>query len=138
MFNVLIGDTDDHARNHAAFVSGEGLRLTPAYDLCPQPRTGNVASQAMRVVGERADATLAACVAFAPAWRLSTVDAVGIVESQVRALIGAWPAVTEEARLDDATRRSLWRRSVLNPYAFEGDADWLAALRERVDRAAFA
>ena len=136
VFNVLIGNTDDHARNHAAFVRGEELRLTPAYDLCPQPRTGGVASQAMRLLGERADATLAACVASAPAWRLSTADAVRIAEFQVRALIDAWPAVTEEASLDDATRRSLWRRSVLNPYAFEGDADWLASLRARVDRTA--
>ena len=136
VFNVLVGNTDDHARNHAAFVRGERLSLTPAYDLCPQPRTGNVASQAMRILGARADATLAACVASAPAWRLSTAEAIGIVESQVRTLIDAWPAVIEEARPDDATRRSLWRRSVLNPYAFEGDADWLATLRARVDRTA--
>ncbi len=30
-FNVLCGNTDDHARNHAAFWDGYSLRLTPAY-----------------------------------------------------------------------------------------------------------
>ena len=33
-FNILCGNTDDHGRNHAAFV-GELPQLTPAYDSCP-------------------------------------------------------------------------------------------------------
>jgi len=39
-FNILTGNSDDHARNHAAFWDGERLTLTPAYDICPQPRAG--------------------------------------------------------------------------------------------------
>ena len=27
-FNILVGNTDDHARNHAAFWDGEMLKLT--------------------------------------------------------------------------------------------------------------
>jgi serine/threonine-protein kinase HipA len=45
-FNILVGNTDDHARNHAAFWDGRMLTLTPAYDICPQlgkhGRTGDV------------------------------------------------------------------------------------------------
>ncbi len=37
-FNILVGNTDDHARNHAAFWDGQMLTLTPAYDVCPQVR----------------------------------------------------------------------------------------------------
>jgi serine/threonine-protein kinase HipA len=44
VFNILCGNTDDHARNHAAFWNGTELTLTPAYDICPQGRTGNEAS----------------------------------------------------------------------------------------------
>ena len=44
-FNVLCGNTDDHARNHAAFLDGRMLTLTAAYDICPQGRTGNEASR---------------------------------------------------------------------------------------------
>src|SRR3546814_12149439 len=51
VFNILCGNTDDHARNHAAFWDGKMLELTPAYDICPQSRTGNIASQAMLIVG---------------------------------------------------------------------------------------
>lgn len=46
IFNVLIGNTDDHARNHAAFWDGDYLCFTPAYDLCPQLRVGREATQA--------------------------------------------------------------------------------------------
>ena len=42
VFNILCGNTDDHARNHAAFWDGARLTLTPAYDICPQSRAGNV------------------------------------------------------------------------------------------------
>jgi serine/threonine-protein kinase HipA len=33
VFNVLCGNTDDHARNQAAFWDGEMPTLTPAYDI---------------------------------------------------------------------------------------------------------
>jgi serine/threonine-protein kinase HipA len=38
---ILCGNTDDHARNHAAFWDGTTLMLTPAYDICPQGRAGH-------------------------------------------------------------------------------------------------
>lgn len=57
VFHVLCGNTDDHARNHAAFWDGARLSLTPAYDLCPQNRTGNVAGQAMRITGRTTEAS---------------------------------------------------------------------------------
>lgn len=46
VFNILVGNKDDHAKNHACFWDGNRLGLTPAYDLLPQRRkdrrpTGN-------------------------------------------------------------------------------------------------
>jgi hypothetical protein len=46
-FNVLIGNADDHAKNHAAFWDGQWLQLTPAYDLVPRTRAGQEANPAM-------------------------------------------------------------------------------------------
>src|SRR3546814_10321073 len=51
VFNILCGNTDDHARNHAAFWDGATLTLTPAYDICPPGRTGQEATQAMLISG---------------------------------------------------------------------------------------
>ena len=46
-FNIVCGNTDDHGRNDAAYVTMTGLRLTPAYDICPQARSGSAVNQAM-------------------------------------------------------------------------------------------
>ena len=59
VFNIVCGNTDDHARNHAAFWDGKQLTLTPAYDICPQSRTGNEASQAMLITADSRRSTLA-------------------------------------------------------------------------------
>ncbi|MCU0698722.1 MAG: type II toxin-antitoxin system HipA family toxin [Myxococcaceae bacterium] len=37
VFNALTSNTDDHPRNHAAIAWDETWRLSPAYDLVPQP-----------------------------------------------------------------------------------------------------
>ena len=47
VLDTVCGNTDDHARNYAAFWDGQTLRLTPACDICPQGRTGPEASQAV-------------------------------------------------------------------------------------------
>jgi len=60
-FNILCGNTDDHARNHAAFWDGKNLRLTSAYDVCPQSRLGEEAGQAMRIVGNNNRSQLVLC-----------------------------------------------------------------------------
>ena len=62
VFNILCGNTDDHARNHAAFWDGEMLTLTPGYDICPQGRTGNEASQAMLISGNNRMSRVISCI----------------------------------------------------------------------------
>ncbi len=53
MFNICVSNTDDHARNHASLYrfapAGIDLALTPGYDICPQPRSGESAEQAMAI-----------------------------------------------------------------------------------------
>ena len=61
VFNILCGNTDDHARNHAALWDGKTMSLTPAYDICPQGRSGNEASQAMLIVGDKRSSQLETC-----------------------------------------------------------------------------
>ncbi len=65
IFNILCGNTDDHARNHAAFWNGKDLSLTPAYDICPQGRSGNEASQAMLISGNNNLSQIKICIASA-------------------------------------------------------------------------
>ena len=124
-FNVLVGNTDDHARNHAAFWDGAWHSLTPAYDISPQSRAGREASQAMQIHASGRRSQLSLCLAAAPRFRLGAEAAVGIMKAQIATIRERWEDVTAEARLDPGDRRLLWRRQVLNDLAFEGLEDRL-------------
>jgi serine/threonine-protein kinase HipA len=120
VFNILCGNTDDHARNHAAFWDGKSLTLTPAYDVCPQPRTGNEASQAMLIHGDNRMSQLSVCLAAAPNFLLDTETARVIVKHQVQSIRKNWNRVCNQARLSATDRQFFWHRQFLNPFAFFG------------------
>lgn len=120
VFNILCGNTDDHARNHAAFWDGRMLALTPAYDLCPQPRTGQIAGQAMLIAGDRNDSRLALCLEAAPAFQLPVDQARRLITAQIEAIEASWDEMCDAAAMKPAERDALWGRQFLNPYAFEG------------------
>lgn len=120
VFNILVGNTDDHARNHAAFWDGHVLTLTPAYDICPQARHGQIATQAMLVKGDDRSSRIATCLAAAPQFLLSEENAVDIIGNQVECIEHHWPTVCEESALNEIDRNLLWGNQILNPYAFEG------------------
>jgi len=120
VFNVLCGNTDDHARNHAAFWDGRWMTLTPAYDICPQPRTGNEASQAMLINGGNRMSQVASCIEAAPAFHLSPDEALEIARRQKLKIRDNWDSVCDEARLSEIDRAMLWGRQFLNPYSLTG------------------
>lgn len=120
VFNILCGNTDDHARNHAAFWDGAMLTLTPAYDICPQGRAGNEASQAMRISGTDNMSCLKSCMEAAHHFQLSQAQASSIITAQIDCIKANWDAVCDEAALPEVDRKLLWGRQFLNPFAFEG------------------
>jgi len=119
-FNILVGNTDDHARNHAAFWDGKHFSLTPAYDICPQSRTGREANQAMKIHGEARQSQLMTALRLAPACQLDEAGAAGIIIELVECIAASWDAIVVEADLSDIDRRLFWRRQFMNRYAFEG------------------
>jgi serine/threonine-protein kinase HipA len=122
-FNILVGNTDDHARNHAAFWDGRMLTLTPAYDICPQARNTGRATQAM-IIGDAADpfkeSQVAGCVERAHLYQLSRSDAAAIVDRQIDVIKRNWAEVCEQAELSETARSYFWKRQFLNDYALEG------------------
>jgi serine/threonine-protein kinase HipA len=117
VFNVCIGNTDDHARNHAAFWDGRQLTLTPAYDLCPQPRSGEKAAQAMAVSrdGQRAS-QLQVCLDAAAEYHLDRAEAAAIIDQQLTVISEQWDDAAEAAQLTELERQQLWQRQILNPF----------------------
>lgn len=135
VFNILCGNTDDHARNHAAFWDGSSLTLTPAYDICPQGRTGQEASQAMLIIGQNRMSRIAVCLEAAHHFLVGEDDAIAIVEAQLRCIGENWDAVCAEAELSPTDRNIFWGRQFLNPFAFTGlggKAAGLAALADDI------
>ncbi|QKK27307.1 type II toxin-antitoxin system HipA family toxin [Rhizobium hidalgonense] len=119
-FNVLSGNTDDHARNHAAFWDGKMLSLTPAYDICPQGRAGTEATQAMLIKGEGRASTLATCLAAAADYHLKEAEAAALIEHQVATIAERWHSICDECELSPVDRKLFAGRQFLNSYALEG------------------
>lgn len=116
VFNILCGNTDDHARNHAAFWNGSYLTLTPAYDICPQSRIGNEASQAMLISGQNRMSQLSVCLAAAHKFQLNANEAQNIIEHQKHDINENWEKVCDEAKLSAVERGQLMGRQFLNPF----------------------
>lgn len=119
VFNILCGNTDDHARNHAAFWDGENMSLTPAYDICPQGRSGNVASQAMLISGDDRASKLTTCLAAAHNFLLLEDHAKSIFKMQKEIINNKWDTICKEAELNKVDKNLLWGRQFLNSYSIE-------------------
>lgn len=129
--NILVGNVDDHARNHAAFWDGAQLSLTPAYDICPQSRAGEEASQAMLIIGQQRSSQIATCLAAAGDFHLAADQAIAIVSEQLETIGAHWLSLCDEADLGRVDRTLFWGRQFLNPFAFYGLDRPAAALAER-------
>src|SRR3984885_1333856 len=120
VFNILVGNTDDHPRNHAAFVNSDrSLTLTPAYDICPQPRSVPQANQAMAIGrnGERSS-QLATCLDACEVYLLDAGQAQSIIDAQIDVIQTQWHDAADVARLTELDQRQLFHREILNEFAF--------------------
>lgn len=128
LFNILVGNTDDHARNHACFWDGHAIRLTPAYDIDPRPRLGREANQAMAVQGNDRRARIATALAAAGEFGLRQDEAIALARQQIETIRARFRPLTEAAGLTRPEADLLAGRAILNPYAFEDAPQELAAL----------
>ena len=128
VFNILCGNTDDHARNHAAFWDGQSLALTAAYDICPQLRTGGEAGQAMLILGQVNASQLRHCLDAASRFLLSATEAHAIIGHLADAIRGHWDHVCDEAQMNAGERKILWNGAFFKPYALEGLPSQLAGI----------
>lgn len=123
-FNILSGNTDDHARNHAAFWDGRMLALTPAYDICTYLRGGGEATQAMTIGGSDDPfrfSQVAGCIERARLYGLDRDEARVIIEAQLATIAEHWDDVCEQARMTSA-ESAMFRRVFPHPYALENFA----------------
>lgn len=116
VFNVCIGNTDDHLRNHAAFWDGGVLRLTPAFDLTPQPRSGEIATHALGITrnGDR-HSQLRLCREAAGEFLIPPPEADEIINHVASTITTNWNDAADHAQLSAAEAGALLGREILNP-----------------------
>jgi serine/threonine-protein kinase HipA len=131
VFNVLCGNTDDHARNHAAYWNGSELSLTPAYDICPQSRMGAEANQAMLIMGEQKASQISLCLKASALFLLNPEAAMELVAGQIKTIRKFWREICDAASLTEVDRNFLWGRQFLNAYAFVDAPEELTVLVQR-------
>jgi serine/threonine-protein kinase HipA len=118
-FNILVGNDDDHLRNHAFVFDGRGWRLSPLYDVVPRPHVGSN-GRLILAVGERGhEATLANALTGAATFGLKREEAAALLE-ELRVRVGArWAALLREAGMSDPDMERL-----ANCFAATGKIDW--------------
>lgn len=119
VFNILIGNTDDHARNHACFWDGDFLELTPAYDICPQPRLGYSADLAMVVGDNGRAARLSNALSQAQRFGLTHDVAAEQVDRMRRWVDADWKETFAGAGMKSGDIEYLAKATILSPSIFD-------------------
>lgn len=126
VFNALVGNTDDHARNHAFFITPEQqLELTPAYDLCPQARVGGEATHGMLITEGRRFSRLSDILSTCESYYLKEQEAKAEIERMAHVVVDNYQKLADQCSLEIATRNMLWRGAVLNRDIFYGGFEYL-------------
>ncbi|WP_079436795.1 type II toxin-antitoxin system HipA family toxin [Zoogloea sp. LCSB751] len=88
-FNLVVGNRDDHLRNHGFLRTRSGWRLSPAFDMNPNP---DKSEHALTWDGTRAAPDIDVLGATHELYRLTRDEAFGIV-SEVVAAVTDWQAL---------------------------------------------
>ena len=106
VFNICIHNTDDHLRNHGfLLVTGRGWRLSPVYDLNPQPWPGGLALN-IDDASNACDLDLARSVGRY--FRLSDMQQDTIIVD-VREALSDWDKMAEKSRIRRSEIESMRR-----------------------------
>lgn len=121
-FNMAIGNTDDHARNHAALWDGKQLRLAPAYDLDPTPRPGGYdANQAIAYsrAGHR-QSSLRDLLGAVADYGVTPGDGRAIVDHVVETVDRGWYSAADAAGITARQARLIRETKILRELSTEG------------------
>lgn len=106
-FNVAIRNTDDHLKNHAILWHGDGWRLSPAFDLTPDPVGGT--PRATQIAGQDSPGSETRGLAeLAVEFGISTAEQRAILD-EILTATGTWPGHATGLGIPGAEIRTLQR-----------------------------
>lgn len=100
VFNILIGNRDDHLRNHGFLREGNGWRLSPAFDVNPNPHKD---VHVLGIIEGDRTPTTALVAASHKHYALSKQRASSVI-AEVRSAVAQW---VQEARRAGARRAEI-------------------------------
>ncbi len=118
LFNILIGNTDDHARNHAFFWDGHQYALTPAYDICPMLRAGQTANQAMVVGSNGRESSIRNGLSQSEQFGLTLSKAKKIQEEITSTIRLKWDEAADHGAISKNESKILKQATILSPACF--------------------
>jgi serine/threonine-protein kinase HipA len=95
VFNVAVGNRDDHLRNHGFILGKRGWRLSPAFDVNPSIDKANHVLNIDDVDNRPSLGTVLATAAF---YRLAPKRAKEVIDDVVN-VVGDWKAVARRAKI---------------------------------------
>jgi serine/threonine-protein kinase HipA len=123
VFNVLTGNTDDHLRNHGFLRVRDGWRLSPAYDLNPNPKAFAARAHILPILPGNHHPALERCVDAAPYFKMTTA----LVKEGLLAILDSLERWRDVARQNGLTPNEITRMA--GAFEHEGKRALVAAVR---------
>ena len=95
VFNVAVGNRDDHLRNHGFILGTRGWRLSPAFDVNPSIEK---ATHILNIDDVDNRPSLETVLATAPFFRL-TQEQADVIIDEIVAIVATWQSVAQRARI---------------------------------------
>ncbi len=96
VFNLLVGNRDDHLRNHGFVRQPSGWHLSDAFDMNPNP---DKRQHALTWDGKSAEPDMGLLLETAPFYRITDAAQAKAIVDQVRAVVATWKDRAQALRL---------------------------------------
>jgi serine/threonine-protein kinase HipA len=105
---VLINNVDDHWRNHGFLREKHGWRLSPLFDVNPNPRRGVITSRAISAEDDPTNRDIANLLNTADAYKLSSEQGVELIGA-VATAVEQWPRIARDLGIPDEQQPAMAR-----------------------------
>jgi serine/threonine-protein kinase HipA len=100
VFSIAVSNTDDHLRNHGFILTKQGWRLSPAYDINPNPYGVGLK---LNISEEDNSLDFDLALSVAPYFRLTEKEAFGVI-GNIRSVVSKWEATASKYQLSKSER----------------------------------
>lgn len=104
-FNILIGNHDDHFRNHGFLLTQKGWNLSPAFDINPT----NSLTQSLMISENSNNSLLCDLLDASDSYLIEKKEANAIIE-EVKAVVSNWRETAKTVGIFDAEQQRFAKR----------------------------